>query len=76
MIAICCLLGVFILCMVGIGAPDPITAGIARGLIGIATEKFLHSYETYALSFFLLGGVVFVFNYSPHHKQSKSNERD
>ena len=75
MIAIYCLLGVFLLCLVGIAAPDPITAGIAGGFIGIATATFLHSYETYALSFFLFGGVAFVSNYSPQNKQNRSNER-
>ena len=74
-IAIYCLLGVFLLYLVGIAVPDPITAGIAGGLIGIATAIFLHSYATYALSFFLFGDVAFASNYSPQHKQNKSNER-
>ena len=68
MVAIYCLLGVFTLCLVGVAAPDPITAGIAGGLIGIATAIFFHSYETFMLSFFLFGGVAFVSNFSPQHK--------
>ena len=75
MIAIYCLLGVFLLCLGGIAAPDPITAGIAGGFIGIATAAFLHSYETYRLLFFLCEGVAFVSNYSPYHKQNRSYER-
>ena len=71
MIVIYCLLGVFALCLVGIAAPDPITAGIAGGLSGIATAISFHSYETCALSFFLFGGVAFVSNFSPQHKQKK-----
>ena len=75
MIAIYCLLVVFILCMVGIAAPDPITAGIAGGLIGIATATFFHSYETFTLSFFLFGGVAFVSNFNPQYKQKRTNEK-
>ena len=74
-ISIYCLLGVFLLCLVGIAAPDPNTAGIAGGFIGITTATFLHLYETYALSIFLFGVVDFISDYSPHHKQNRSNER-
>ena len=61
--------------MVGIGAPDPITAGIIGGFVGIATAIFFHSYETFALSFFLFGGVAFVSNFSPKYKQKRTNEK-
>ena len=74
-ISIYCLLGVFLLCLAGIAAPAPNTAGLAGGFIGITTATFLHLYETCALSFFLFGGVAFASNYSPHHKQNSSNER-
>lgn len=74
MIAIFCLSGVLILCLVGVASPDPITAGTIGGMIGIATATFLHSYETYVLSFALFGGVAYVSNFrliEDHVKRNK-----